>query len=260
MISAGLLLLQTVGGRADPVLLYPVADTTLSENWAANNLGGLPFINAGTTQNFTTNRALLRFDLAGAIPAGSVITSVALTLEVTREPGDGYNLSDFGLHRVLRDWGEGDNVTPSGSTSPGSGAPADPGEANWFHRFASTANSWGIPGGEADVDYASLPSAAITIYGVGDSPYVFGSTPALVADAQLWLDQPQRNFGWMLISQSETLDFTARRFGSREDPLNTPYLSVDFISVPEPPAAALLLLGFIGAICGRRLRFGSLVF
>jgi hypothetical protein len=241
--ARSLILLLAMGAHADSILLFPVADTTLSQNWAANNFGGLPFFNAGTTQNFTTNRALLKFDVAGVIAAGARITSVSLTLEVTREPGDGYNLSDFGLHRLLRDWGEGDNVTPAGSTSPGSGAPADPGEANWVYRFAGSANVWGAPGGAPGVDYEPQPSAVTTIYGVGDSPYTFGSTPQMVADVQAWLDQPQSNFGWLLLSQAESLDFTARRFGSREDSLNTPQLVVEFSPIPEPRTAELFVVG-----------------
>jgi len=37
-----------------------------------------------------------------------------------------------------------------------------------------------------------------------------------VADVQSWVDNPASNFGWMLMSESEDVPGTARRFGSRE--------------------------------------------
>jgi hypothetical protein len=50
-----------LAARAEVVVLTPVADTTLVEAAPTNNLGGMPFVNAGTTQTFTRNRGLFRF-------------------------------------------------------------------------------------------------------------------------------------------------------------------------------------------------------
>ncbi len=249
--AGGIILMLFAGtpvGQAQSVLVFSSGDTTLSQSWPDNNLGGLSFANSGTTQNFTTNRALIRFNVAEVVPAGSQITSAELVWEVTREPGDGYNSSTFGIHRLLRDWGEGDNVSAPGGLNPGSGSPADPGEANWTHRFAGTPETWGAPGGLSGLDYAIQASASATIYGIGQSPYSFGSTPGTVADAQVWLDNPSANFGWMLISQSEQLDFTARRFGSGEDPVNAPYLLLNYLPLPEPSAASMVLIGLAGLL------------
>jgi hypothetical protein len=55
----------------------------------------------------------------------------------------------------------------------------------------------------------------------------------LVADVQLWLDQPGSNFGWMLLCQSEGTAFSARRFGSRENPFTTPALAIEFLLPPR---------------------------
>src|SRR5437870_4713512 len=60
--------------------LFPVADTTLSENYPSNNFGGMAFVNSGTTQNSNYNRALFKFDIAGVVPGGSRITSARLVL------------------------------------------------------------------------------------------------------------------------------------------------------------------------------------
>src|SRR6476660_1094129 len=119
--------------RADTAVLTASADTTLIETAPDNNLGGAPIVNSGTTQNFTRNRGLFRFDFTGQIPPGSHITRVDFIVEVTGQPKDDFTPSSFGLHRVLRAWGEGDKVSPDPS-HPGQGAPATAGEATWLDR------------------------------------------------------------------------------------------------------------------------------
>ena len=57
--------------------------------------------------------------------------------------------------------------------------------------------------------------------------YTFPSTASLVADVQSWIDSPDSNHGWILISQSEDVSRTARRFGSRESS-SPPVLTVEF--------------------------------
>ena len=213
--------------RAETALLTAVADTTLIETEPSNNLGGALIVNAGTTQNFTRNRGLFRFDFAGQIPAGSRITKVDFVVEITGEPKDGFASSSFGLHRVLKPWGEGDKSSPD-PLHPGLGAPATVGEATWNHRFAFTTNTWTVPGGAATNDYAAEISAETIVYGIGDSPYTFNSTPALVTDVQVWVDDPATNFGWMLVSRSEEFNFTSRRFASHEDTGRAPYLVIEY--------------------------------
>ena len=204
--------------------LTPSADTTLVEHYPSNNLGAQLFLNSGTTQIFTKNRALLKFDIAAQLPAAAKITSASLTLEVTGQPVDGDTPTTFELRRVLRDWGEGNK---SGA-SPSLGGPATLGEANWTHRFAFTTNDWGEPGGLIGTDFSEVLSSERYIYGVDLSPYSFNSTPEMAADVQFWLAQATNNFGWMLISRSEELNFSARRFASREDPFRAPLLAVDY--------------------------------
>jgi hypothetical protein len=256
-LSAGIVWLLGISlaavSWADSVILTSVADTTLIETEPNNNLGGQLFANSGTTQNYTRNHALFRFDLAGLLPPNATITGVSLALEVTQQPRDGYTPSQFSLHRVLRSWGEG-NKTAAEGNSPGLGAPATLGEVTWLQRFAFTSETWGLPGGEAGVDYEPAASSSTYIYGTGDSPYTFPSETAMVQDAQYWLDHPESNFGWMLITDSESDNFTARRFGSHEDPDHTPLLFVDFVVVPEPNSWALWAVGLtvaFGAVRGR---------
>ncbi len=218
--------------RAATTNIGPVADTTLSENWPTNNMGKLIFANSGTTQNFTKNRALFQFDIAASIPAHSRITGAKLILEVVKEPADGFNPADFGIHRLLVPWGEGSQSNHVGGRE-GEGTLAVTNEATWFSRFAFTTNTWTIPGGAFTNDFVATASASQTVYGRADSPYSWSSTTQTVADVQLWLDNPSTNFGWALVCQSEQTDFTARRFASREDPYFGPQLKIDFIPPPQ---------------------------
>jgi len=231
-IICGLALsLHTRRLEADSVILKPAADTTLIETEPDNNLGGAAIVNAGTTQNFTRNRGLLRFDFTGQIPPGSQITKVDFVVEVTGQPKEEQKSSSFGLHRVLKPWGEGDKSSPD-PIHPGLGAPATSGEATWTHRLAFTTNTWTVAGGAATNDYAPEISSETFVYGLGDSPYTFISTARLVADVQAWVEDPATNFGWMLLCRSEEANFTARRFASREDAGREPYLVIEY----APPA------------------------
>ena len=233
------------------ITLRPVADTSLSETAPNNNLGAQTFTTAGVTQNNTKTRALYQFDIAGNIPAGSLITSVELLLEVTRQPADGYAIGTFGLHRVLVPWGEGNKITAN-PNNPGQGAPASAGEATWLQRQHGIA-AWASPGGAPGTDFIAMSSALQVVYNMANSPYSFGFTSALSADVQTWLDNPSQNFGWMLLVEPETDAFTARRFGAREDSINAPRLILQYEPVPEP--ACLSALGcLIGLALLRRNR------
>jgi hypothetical protein len=59
------------------------------------------------------------------------------------------------------------------------------------------------------------------------------SGPALVADVQSWLDNPQNNFGWVLIG-NESVPQTAKRFDTRENIETSfrPALSVQYATEP----------------------------
>ena len=95
--------------RAAVVTLNPSHDTSLIQVQPDRNNGAEAWFLAGTTQNGTLNRGLIQFDFTGVLPPNAVITSVNLSLDVTRVPGCGSAFSSFSLHRLLVSWGEGDN-------------------------------------------------------------------------------------------------------------------------------------------------------
>jgi len=93
------------------------------------------------------------------------------------------------------------------------------------------------------------PSAAIAINGVGS--FNFGSTPGLVADVQGWVNDPSKNFGW-LVRGDEVDSQTAKRVFGRGafSPTDRPTLTVEYSSPPPVadgdvplPAWALVALG-----------------
>ncbi|MBL9030664.1 MAG: DNRLRE domain-containing protein [Phycisphaerae bacterium] len=220
---AGLAMLSSRPVEGDEVTIIPDRDNTLFESSAgllSNGAG--PSIFAGKT-NFSEllRRGLVRFDVAGAVPAGSTITGVSLTLFCSQaSPGNRV----MTLHRVSADWGEG---ASNAGLPGGGGATAEPGDATWLHRFYDTA-TWAAPGG----DFAAAASGSATVGGAGTTA-TWSSTPAMVADAQAWLDSPATNFGWAILGE-ETTPNTAKRFESRENPIeaNRPMLRLTF----TPPA------------------------
>ena len=237
------------GGDAcgNTIALSAVADSTLNQHSPNNNMGAHTRILAGESGQPDARRGLLRFDVAGngaiPIPAGSLITSASLSLNVLSAPQVG---STFDLFRSLVAWNEG-----SGTGNLGSAANA--GESTWNARLYASTNPtlWGAAGGLAGTDYASASSGATA---VGTSAGTYSWTGSgLVADVQSWLDSPASNFGWFLISEAESTAFTAAQIGSREAGAGqTPTLTIQFTPVPEPPTFALLTGGLLGLFLLRR--------
>lgn len=182
--------------------LYPVKDNTAWEDAAgALSNGAGSYLFAGRNSQGNARRSFIAFDVADTIPAGARIDSVFLLLNMNRTSG---GPAPVALHRLIDDWGEGTSDAGEG----GRGAPATLGDATWLHTFYDTA-FWVTAGG----DYTPTASAVAT---VADSAlYRWGSTAAMVADVQSWLDAPTTNFGWILIGDEGNVT-TTKRFDSRE--------------------------------------------
>ncbi len=224
------------------VAIIPSIDNSIfSENSNSNALGSL-FAGRNSQVSPGIRRSLLQFDIAGSIPAGSIINSVSLGLfQLGR--GAGATIETFQLHPLLSSWGEG-----TSSASGGSGTAATIGDATWNHRFFST-DPWINPGG----DWGPVSGSA-TIGTTINTLYTFASQPGLVADVQNWLDSPAANFGWMLRATSESTLSNSREFASSENAnvAQRPTILINYTAVPEP-GSMLLLVAFIFIAFGRAL-------
>ena len=92
--------------NADEVILSANKDNTLFESAAglfSNGAGSFIFAGKNGIQGGSQNRrGLIAFDVASFIPAGSIISSVQLDMNVSRSP---FSASNVALHRVSQDWG-----------------------------------------------------------------------------------------------------------------------------------------------------------
>jgi hypothetical protein len=202
---------------AETLSFAVAADTGIREFSPTIAFGGNQVVIAGTTgplSGSTHNRGLFRFDLS-TIPSQAVISDVRVTFGVVRVPPSQVD-ADFGLYPILQSWAEG--------------------SATWNN----PGSTWHGAGGVAGLDYATASSATRAIDPVLGN-YTFASTAGLTSDVQAWVNNPAANFGWMLLTDQEGVDFTARQFGAREGGAAA-MLEVTF-SVPEPSVFSLSLGG-----------------
>ena len=227
-VSSALVAFATVftvnAAFADTATLTSVADNTLIEDsggsYSAGAAGYFFAGKVGVNGGSLLRRGALRFDLS-AIPAGSTITSVSLRMNcsavglTTQYP--------ISLKRFTKSWGEGPSVAFGGG-----GAPSEPNDVTWLHRFYGSTQLWTNPGG----DFATTISATKNVGPMG--VYVWASTALLVADVQGWLNTPTNNFGWCVLG-NETVDQSVKRFDSHEASVATvrPQLTVIF----TPPSS-----------------------
>jgi spore coat protein A len=206
-----------VPALADTATIFPVKDNTLYEpitkdgNRDASDGAG-PTMFTGKTKDalnaagqVAVRRGVVEFNVAAAIPAGATINSVQLTLYCDKaKTNTGHNTT---LHRLTAEWGEGTSNT--GESQQGRGEPATTNDATWRHTFYPN-SFWTTQGG----DYVGTASATRSVGGTGF--YTWGSTSGMVADVQLWLNDPNQNHGW-LIKGNEAAIETAKRFATREN-------------------------------------------
>ncbi len=199
----------------------PVKDNTLYENplGQLSNGSGQYFFAGRTAVAGLIRRGLLAFDLTSGLPQGATVTSVVLTLHVSRTLLSAQSVQ---LHNVLADWGEG--ASNSIILGGGMGAPSAPGDATWSHTFFDT-SAWANPGG----DFAAAPSATQSVGAIG---FYTWSSAQMVADIQAWLDDPSTNFGSMVKGPEGPA--STKRFDSRENPVAAfrPRLTVRFQPAP----------------------------
>jgi FtsP/CotA-like multicopper oxidase with cupredoxin domain len=222
-----LILAAVLGGiaptlaSATTININPSKDNTLYEfvpldGDQSNGVGDHFF--AGMTALGEVRRGVLAFDIAGSIPPGSMITSVSLSMNMSRTIADTRTVK---LHKLLADWGEG---TSDATGFEGMGAPATTNDATWRHRFYNTI-FWTTQGG----DFSGTVSASQSVGAIGE--YIWSSAQ-MVADVQSWLDNPATNFGWLVLGD-ESASPTSKRFDTRES-TSPPVLTIEYTSTPTP--------------------------
>jgi hypothetical protein len=198
----GFAALPVVHGANSVLTITSATDATIMSTDGANPRGDQTILvgTRGTKVQGILDRGLLRFDLS-EIPTNALIQSVTVNLTVVQVPENPIP-SIFNLHRLLTAWDE---------------------TASWT--TAKTGTPWGAPGGKEGVDYSADISAGQEVD--ENDLYDFGPTDRLKADVQDWLANPASNHGWLMMTDSEGMFFTARHFGSSksEDP---PQLVVEY--------------------------------
>jgi hypothetical protein len=193
-----------------------IADATIREDAPDNNYGDTSSVTAGLSSDGSSlSRALFKFDLS-TIPTNATVTNITFSLiELGQPPAQ----STFFLSPLLINWVEA--------------------EVTWNNR--SVGMPWTQPGGDfsAESAFAYLSSGAA---GTTNQFTDNGGTPGygLVADAQSWIGNPARNFGWILTAWPEDTAGSAFQFGSRENPGSEPVLTVGY-TVPFTPAMVKVL-------------------
>lgn len=196
------------------ITLSPAKDNSIySESTNSNGQGKLF---SGTTASGNKRRALMQFDFS-SIPSGAIITNASLDLTVDQFSGS--LTSQYNLHSLTRDWGEG---TSSGG---GTGATAVAPDATWTDAMLGT-TTWTTVGG----DFNSTSSAA-KIFSNSTGVQSISST-GMVNDIASWIANPVNNYGWILVGD-ETTNQTARRIGSK-DQGTAPILTIGYI-LPSAP-------------------------
>ena len=175
-------LIASIPALADTVVVGATRDNSIYSNDGAKSNGAGQNMFVGINNDAFVRRALIQFDIAGAVPAGSTINSVTLTLSLTRTQVGNVSI---GLHAVKEAWGEAGSVA---SGEGGGGAMAQPNDATWTKRI-SPSTAWTMDGG----DYAQTASATTTVANTQQA-YSWSSAQ-MTADVQGWLTDAETNFG-----------------------------------------------------------------
>jgi hypothetical protein len=178
---------------------------------------------AGVTRRGAIRRALIAFDIGGAIPAGATVQDVSLHMMLSQTTALDEPVT---LYRVETAWNEG---TADADFNEGKGGPAGAGDPTWLGTGIGDAQ-WTAAGG----DFASAESSTTSVGNKG-LPYDWTS-PGMIADAQAWLDDPASNNGWVLLGNEDGTR-TAKRFDSNDNFSGFPEITPPVLTITYLPAS-----------------------
>ena len=250
----------------------------IDPNTALNSNGSGDFISSGrSASRDEIRRGLIQFDLS-SVPSNMQVVpgSVHLQMRVVSIPKKDTLPRPFWfapLSGLGGPWGEGVSDADVAVSGSGSGAPAQSGDATWFHTSydpnihntttfdPGATGFWTLQGalGAAVTNPAAIfgPAAGTTASTEG---FVDFTSASMEADINAWLANPSSNFGWLIIGDESITgggDASSKRdFASRQHANATfhPLLTFEIIPVPEPPTASLCTLALITTTCIRRPR------
>jgi hypothetical protein len=218
---------------AGTVTVVADRDNTLYEDNSgtlSNGAGDHLFV--GETGAGRVVRGLVHFDVAAALPPGSVIGAASFLMTLD-QPND-HGMHAIRLHRALADWGEGTSFAGGGE---GRGGSATTGDATWLHTFFN-ASTWASAGG----DFEAVASAETVVDSGGGGRFTWSSMQ-MSLDAQAWLDSPATNYGWLLRG-TEGAGTTSIRFTSRANSGTEPLLCLDLCPGAGPQCPMIFGDGF----------------
>jgi len=160
-----------------PDLLYKGCATTFIAESAPNQTGGaldqVSVDDDDPASSFKKKIILMRFDTS-SVPQGSKVTGVTLHLNVTEKSSGNTN---FELFAISHAWSEAN--------------------ATWL--VSNTGVNWATPGAGArqtsSVDRGNVPLASLLPTTTGPVDVVFNEAGRALV--QLWVDQPDKNFGFL---------------------------------------------------------------
>jgi len=164
---------------------FGTLDTVLSQNDPSINYSGdiALYVDGDDPPGSGTDLSTLLYWDISAIPAGSIIHEVSLTLNVVNASNDSYQ-----VHEMKRDWVES--------------------ESTW--NLYSSTNGWEIPGALGSQDRGDMVLGSFSPTGTG--PYVINLNSEGMALVQAWVDNPTSNHGFIIANGTATdgADFDSR--------------------------------------------------
>lgn len=195
-----LFMITAVLAQPQETLVTPTKDNSIYQEGELSNGAGERLF-CGVTRVGNKRRALIKFDLTDAVPAGITVDSAQLILVPSLVKTNGTTVT---IHMLTSDWGEG---TSDAEGPEGKGAPATDDDATWTKSFF-TGDPWIKPGGDYSFDI--LASNEVNM----GTDALF-SSPILTGVVNTWLEDPATNHGVIVIGD-ESKNPTGVRFNSRE--------------------------------------------
>ena len=217
-------------GTKNVLPIEAVTDNTLYQSVTGDRSNGAgPSIIVGKYGASSRRRGLVKFDVAGTLPAGALITDARLQMDALAVEKS--TTAVVALRTVTRDWGEG--VSSAAAPDDLLGANSTTDDATWIHAKYNYI-SWSNPGGDFNF-FDEVTKTSVTVAGT----YTWGPAAGMLSDVQSWYQNGKNNKGWILLA-NEDRDIGWKRFASSEHTVaaQRPRLILTFFT--SEPATAIV--------------------